>query len=149
MRIRDINAHEGTIWVADQARKNLIPVFNSGESAKEIVFEFKQPIHQGIISMVYATEMPFLEQDISGNSQHDKTLDRRLNFETQCMAVAPLYFASEIRGVISVVNFEQKEPEQTMPETEFDNHVLHTLQSSADILGQLIDRKLLDTALGR
>src|SRR5690349_959363 len=57
----EAGAHEGTIWLVDSTEEHLMPVFNSGPHASAFVGKFKQPLSAGLISMVFATEQPFLE----------------------------------------------------------------------------------------
>src|SRR6187402_2684863 len=48
----EAGAHEGTIWLVDAAGEFLVPAFNTGPHATEMVGKFKQPLSAGLISMV-------------------------------------------------------------------------------------------------
>src|ERR1051325_11562907 len=84
-------ADEGTVWVADSARNHLIPVFNSGPNASRFVGEFRQPLDQGLISMVLATEQSFLENEVSRNARQSKLVDTALGVTTKALIAVPLY----------------------------------------------------------
>src|SRR5882672_12439835 len=66
---REAGAHEGTVWLVDAAGKFLEPAFNTGPHAGRIVGQFQQPLNSGLISMVFATEQPFLENEVARNAQ--------------------------------------------------------------------------------
>src|SRR5271165_135154 len=99
---RAAGADEGTIWLADHKEEVLIPVFNTGPQAEEIL-KRRQPLDRGIISMVFATQQPFCENEVSRNPAQDRTIGEGVGFEIESMVAVPLYFARECRGVISCV----------------------------------------------
>ena len=55
---REARADEGTVWLLDESRKNLVPGFNSGARAADLVGKFTQPLNAGLICMVFAGEQP-------------------------------------------------------------------------------------------
>ena len=65
----EVGGCEGTVWLADKEEKNLVAVYNSGEDAASLV-GFEQPIGAGIISMVFAQQQPYCENDIGGSHGH-------------------------------------------------------------------------------
>src|SRR5579864_5087465 len=58
-----IGAHEGSIWLLDEPKENLVVAYNSGPNAQQIV-GFKQSLNRGIISLVVATEQAFVENQV-------------------------------------------------------------------------------------
>lgn len=100
------HAHEGTIWLVDRDEESLVPVYNSGPRASQFVRQFRQPLKSGLISMVFASEQPFLETNVLENSRQSKLLDGRLQVRTTALMAAPLYLAKTCRGVISCVQLE-------------------------------------------
>src|SRR5260370_27167195 len=58
---RAAGADEGTIWLADCTEEVLIPVFNTGPQAEEIL-KRRQPVDRGIIGMVFSTQQAFCEK---------------------------------------------------------------------------------------
>jgi transcriptional regulator with GAF, ATPase, and Fis domain len=140
-------AHEGTIWLLDATRNSLVPRFNNGPNAADFVGHFRQSVQTGMISMVVATEQPICENEVHKNAQQDPTLDRKLGLITCSMLAVPLYFASELRGVISAVRL--KRAKSTAPDPEgFSPDDLRALQLSAEILERLIEHELLTLSIG-
>src|SRR5260221_4000839 len=71
-------AHEGTVWLVDGARQHLVPAYNTGPRAAELVGRFEQPLSDGLISMVFGSEQPFLENEVWRNVRQSKLLDSML-----------------------------------------------------------------------
>jgi len=143
-----IDADEGTVWLLDATRSFLMPRFNSGPRAAELVGRFRQTLRSGMISMVVATEQPICENEVHKNQQQDKTLDRQLGLLTCAMIAIPFYFSGEMRGVISGVRL--KAPEETGKEPAgFGLDDLNALQLTASVLTRMIEYRLLSLVLGR
>lgn len=140
-------AHEGTVWLLDDPRQNLIPRFNSGPDAAKFVGSFRQSLRAGMISMVVATEQPICENDMAANQRQDKSLDQQLHVQTSAMLAVPFYFVGELRGVISCVKLK-KEGANGPAFTEFPPESLRELQLTAAILSRLIEHRLLTVCLG-
>ena len=76
---RQASAHEGAVWLAEEATQSLTPVFDSGPHAEQFVGSFKQPLSSGVISMVFASEQPFVENrcsGIPGTTSHSTTCSK-------------------------------------------------------------------------
>ena len=148
-----IKADEGSIWLLDQQKEHLIAAFNSGARSKDIV-GFKLPVTRGIISLVVASEHPFVENNVYKNDKQDKALDKKLGKLTYAMIAVPLYFLNEVRGVISCVQLQDftMQDDKVVP-TEptppgFRPPELNTIQTIAAVVRDLIDYRLLGTAIG-
>ena len=146
-RFLAIGAHEGTVWLLEESRKYLIPRFNTGPNAASFVGQFRQSVSSGMISMVVSTELPLCENEVGKNQQQDKSLDEMLGLQTCAMLATPLYFAGELRGVISAVQL--RAPHSTAPEPPgFSPQHLDALQLTAAVLARLIEQALLSLAIG-
>jgi hypothetical protein len=148
-----IGANEGSIWLLDSEKQHLVVAFNSGPNTEKIM-GFKQPVSKGIVSMVVASEHPFVENQVYKNAKHSKTLDEKLHKTTYAMIAAPLYFLNEIRGVISCVQLLDVEihdgkaaPTGETP-SGFGPAELNAIQTIAAVVRDLIDYRLLGTAVG-
>lgn len=140
-------AHEGTVWLLDPTQSWLVPQFNNGPNAANFVRRFRQSLQTGMISMVVATEQPVCENEVHKNAQQDPTLDRKLGLVTCSMLAVPLYFAGELRGVISAVRL--KRADTTAPDPAgFSPDNLRALQLTADVLERLIEHELLTLSFG-
>ena len=140
-------ADEGTIWLLDQPRENLVPAYNTGPDAARFVGQFKQPLGTGLISMVFASEQPFLENEIWRNDQQSRLLDSLLEVQTCAMIAAPFYFLRRCRGVISCVQLRRADDRQSEP-GGFRREHLASVQQVGALLTRLIDLLLLSRAMG-
>src|SRR5262249_36878765 len=103
----DAGADEGTVWLLDEAGENLVPAYNNGPQASQFVGRFKQPLKAGLICMVFASEQPFMENEVWKNSRQSKLLDTQLQVRTWAMIAVPFYFLGTCRGVISCVQLKR------------------------------------------
>ena len=148
-----ILADEGSIWLLDQEKQNLVVSYNSGPNTEKIM-GFQQPVTKGIVSLVVASEHAFVENQVFKNAKHSATLDRKLHKVTYAMIAVPLYFLNEVRGVISCVQLQDAEVRDgkvvpigpTPP--GFGPPELNAIQTIAAVVRDLIDYRLLGTAVG-
>jgi hypothetical protein len=142
-----IGAHEGTVWLIDESRKALVPRFNSGPKATEIVGVLRQPIDKGMVSLVFASERSLCENDVYRNDRQDRTVDEKLRQLTCAMLAIPLVFGREMRGVISAVKL--KAPGSDAPDPPgFSTDDLAFGELVASTVGWLLDKRLLELCLG-
>jgi hypothetical protein len=146
-------ADEGSIWILDPKRENLVIAHNTGPHAKKIV-GFKQPLTSGIVSMVVNNEQSFAEREVYKNVHHSKALDQTLNVSTYAMIVVPFYFLDECRGVISCVQLvDVKVQDEHLVTTGkippgFQMRELAMVQKAGLIIRDLINYNLLKTTIG-
>jgi len=142
----DAGADEGSVWLLDDAAEHLIIAHNTGPNASRVVGQFKQPVHSGLIGMVFASEQPFIENEVYKNSRQNKTLDELLSCRTSALLAAPFYFLDACRGIVSAVQLEQPDS----PETRdgFDPDHLAAVQRASALLGRLIEFRLLSDTVG-
>jgi hypothetical protein len=148
-----ISADEGSIWLLDQAKEHLVVAYNSGPNTEKIM-GFKQPVTKGIVSLVVASEHAFVENQVYKNAKHSAILDKKLHKTTYAMIAVPLYFLNEVRGVIScvqlldvVVHDGQAAASGETP-AGFGPPELNAIQTIAAVVRDLIDYRLLGTAVG-
>jgi hypothetical protein len=134
---------EGTIWLFDEKAGDLVAVFNSGEDAKSLI-GFRQPLGQGIISLVFVQQQPYCENDIQTSEGHDDTLDRKISKHTTAMIAVPFYFGFGLRGVISCVQLEEAARERE----GFSFVDVETLARVTNLIERLINESLFSSALG-
>jgi hypothetical protein len=140
-------AHEGTIWVLDEAGEFLVPAINTGPRAEQMVGRFKQPLNSGLICMVFASEQPFLENEVLKNPSQSKLLDSLLQVETTALIAVPFYFLGGCRGVISCVQLGHNGG-QRAPSPGFRPQHLACMHRTASVLSQLVEYRLLSSAVG-
>lgn len=145
--LAEAGAHEGTVWLLDEPGENLIPAYNTGPNADKFVGKFKQPLKSGLICMVFASEQPFLENEVWQNAEQSKLLDSMLEVQTWAMIAVPFYFLQACRGVISCVQL--KAPSSRSPDPAgFKPDHLASVQRAATLLSQLIEYRLLSRTVG-
>jgi transcriptional regulator with GAF, ATPase, and Fis domain len=142
-----IGADEGTVWLLDQERTYLLPRWNNGPFAANFVGHYRQSLRVGMISMVVATEQPICENDVQQNERQDKTLDRTLGVRTCAMIATPLYFAGDLRGVLSAVRLQPAESAEPAPPGFEPGHI-ESLQLIVAVLARMLEHQLLGLALG-
>ena len=140
-------AHEGTIWLLDPEEQNLIPAYNTGLDADRFVGTFRQPLNQGLVCMVFASEQPFVENDVYKNTRQSRQLDSLLQKQTHALIALPFYFLKNCRGVVSCVQLG--EPERQQPARCGFTHVhLAEMQRTVGILSRLLEYQLLGRTVG-
>ncbi len=142
----EAGAHEGTIWLLDDTGENLTPAYNTGPDAEKLR-GFKQPLNTGLICMVFGSEQPFLENEVTRNSQQSKLLDKLLKVQTYAMIAVPFYFLDGCRGVISCVQLQRPGSGEPDP-PGFQPQHLASVQRTAAVLSQLIEYRLLSCTVG-
>lgn len=150
---RQVGAAEGSIWLLDPEKEHLIIAHNNGPDAEKII-GFKQRLSEGIVSMVAATEQAFAESEVYKNKKHSPTLDRTLGKTTYAMVVVPFYLLGQVRGVVSCVQLLNVRfdtgaavPTGELP-TGFGPEHMALVQRAATIMTDLIDHRLLKSAIG-
>ena len=165
--LAEAGAHEGTIWLQDSEGKHLVPAYNTGPNAEKIVGKFRQPLNAGLISMVFASEQPIVENDVYKNARQSKLLDETLHVQTLSLIAAPLHFLKGCRGVVSCVQLEPQLGGVAAPPCQgsvdqpgikrtgaieeaagFQFTDLRVIQRTASLLSQLIELRLLSSAVG-
>jgi len=141
----EAGADEGTVWLLDQAGEFLVPAWNTGPHADQLVGKFKQPLKAGVICMVFSSEQPFLENEVWKNSRHSKLLDSTLKVQTSAMIAVPFYFLRACRGVVSCVQLNKP---GASTGAGFRPEHLANVQRATAILSQLIELKLLGCTVG-
>jgi len=143
----EAGAHEGTVWLLDEGGEHLTPAYNSGPQADQFVGKFKQPLNAGLICMVFASEQPFLENEVWKNAQQSKLLDSMLEVQTFAMIAVPFNFLRACRGVISCVQLKHSRSREPDPAGFRPEH-LASIQRAATLLSQLIESRLLSRTVG-
>ena len=145
--VSEAGAHEGTVWLVDEGGEFLVPAVNTGPRAGEMVGHFRQPLKSGLICMVFDSEQPFLENEVSNNPGQSKLLDSKLGVRTTALIAVPFYFLRNCRGVISCVQLEGPGYDSA-GSTGFRPQHLKIMQHTASVLAQLIEYQLLSCAVG-
>jgi hypothetical protein len=141
-------ADEGSIWLVNSQQNGLIPVYNTGPNAATIVGNYFQPFTSGLISMVFANQQAFCENQIRNNPGHDKSLDTRLAVHTESMIAVPFYYARKCRGVISCVRFWDPADGEPPSNFGFDERSIREVTLASALLERFFTAKLLSRVIG-
>jgi len=134
-----VGADSSAIWLIDPDHTHLVAGFTLPES--DLVGE-KQPLSEGLISLVVATEQPICENDVYGNSRHSKHIDESLGQTTDALIAVPFYLGGTLRGVVSCIRW--KAPDAT---AEFSAAHLDRVRQLANTLERLLNYQLLKVVL--
>jgi hypothetical protein len=145
--VAEAGAHEGTVWLVDEAGEYLVPAINTGPCAEKMVGRFRQPLKSGLVCMVFASEQPFLENEVSNNPGQSKLLDSLLEVQTTALIAVPFYFLRTCRGVISCVQLNRPGSQPPHPAGFRPQH-LDAMQRTASILSNLLEYQILSCAVG-
>ncbi|MCA1963540.1 MAG: GAF domain-containing protein, partial [Prosthecobacter sp.] len=156
-------ADEGTVWLADAGGEFLMPVWNNGPDAERFVGRFQLPAAEGITGWVFTGGMATCETEVCFHQKQHRELDRRLGVLTWAMLAVPLRAAGETRGVITAVRLIRLAdlpglsivprssadfPEGFKPPPSFSVSDLAAMESTAQVLGRLLDHRVHCWTLG-
>lgn len=148
-----IRADEGSIWLLDDDKTHLIIAHNNGPDTAKIL-GFRQPLKEGIVSMVAATEQAFAENEVYKNKRHSATLDRTLGKTTYAMVAVPFYLLGEVRGVVSCVQMlnvryeEEKAVAEGTKPPGFSVEHMGIVSRATSVVSELIEARLIRIAIG-
>jgi transcriptional regulator with GAF, ATPase, and Fis domain len=142
-----IGAHALGVWLIDPEQKHLILAHNTSAQGPLPVPELRQPIAEGIVSLVLTSEQPFLENEVQKNTHHSKLVDFALNQQTEAMIVVPFFLQNQCRGVLSCVQVTAA-GEQPKKLPGFTIEHLAAMQWASSLLSDLVDYRTMRSALG-
>ncbi len=142
-----VGGSDTAIWLVDRSREHLVAGFTTEERFQEFVGTYRQPLGKGLISMVFASEQPYCENEVYKSKSHDDTLNKKLGVITCAMIALPLYFAGALRGVVSCVQLKPAGSKQPDP-PGFSAAHLTEMSKAASLLERLIDHRLMKIGLG-
>jgi len=141
----EAGADEGTVWLLDPGAECLALAYNTGPNSAKMIGKFKQPLSAGLICMVFASEQPFLENEVWKNAAQSKLLDTQLGVQTCAMIAVPFYLLRACRGVVSCVQLKR---DGTQPPPGFRPEHLASVEQAAALLSQLLEYRLLSRTVG-
>jgi hypothetical protein len=98
-----VHADSGAIWILDRDSSRLVVAHTH---PVEELMGMEQPLDEGLISLVIASEQGICENQVYKNAQHSKAIDAQVGRVTCGMIAVPLYFGGVLRGVISGVRWK-------------------------------------------
>lgn len=98
-----IGACEGSLWWKYPDADHLEIIYNSGPVSEKLVGKVKQPLSEGIVSLVYHSGEPLYTNQICDEPNHSKYIDTELGQETHRLLACPLLVGGRIVGAITAV----------------------------------------------
>ena len=142
------SAHEGTLWILDEAGDCLVPVFNNGPNAGRFVGQVRQPVNSGLIGMVMASEQPLVENEVYRNTRQNKTVDSLLGVVTSAQIAVPFHCLNLCRGVITCVKLRPAGDTGAPDPPGFGPEHLAEVQRAAALLTRLVEYRVLSNTVG-
>jgi hypothetical protein len=110
--LRETGADSGVIWLADAERTDLV----AGYSHKVEKLEgLRQPLDEGLISLVLGSEQAICENQVYEDERHSKRIDEKMGMITCAMIAVPFYLGGNVRGVVSCVQWKESADEPDPP----------------------------------
>jgi GAF domain-containing protein len=130
-------ADDASVFLLNSEEEHLEVVLNASD--RDDFVGFKQPLNQGIVSMVVWNEHAISIANVSENEMFDDTADRTFGYTTRSMTALPLVLQGHVIGVMTTVN---KRNAQEFTDGDMSQlgaiatAITHTLRSQ--ILDQLV-----------
>jgi hypothetical protein len=140
-----VGADEGTVWLADVEARNLVPAYNTGPRAKDLVGVLRQPMGEGLVALVFANGQSFMENDVYKNVDHSKHVDRALGQRTEAMMIVPFGFLGDPHGVISCVVLGETTGEKSR---QFTAQQLEFFSFQSRVFEALFQNSLIERLFG-
>ena len=141
--MRDTGAESGTIWLANPERTHLTIGYSHVD---QNLVGRDQPLDEGLVSLVVASENGICENLVYQNEQHSKRIDEEFHFVTCAMIAVPFYLGGNLRGVISFVRIKADEQAPDPPGFTADH--LGKVQQLSSTVERLLNYRLLRILLG-
>lgn len=137
-----VAADSAGIWITDAGRENLVVAF--AEPGDERFLGREQPLSEGFISLVFASEQPICENRVTGDERHSKRIDTAVGETTEAMVAVPFYLGGILRGVVSAVRWRGGRS----PGAAFRPADLQSVQRGSVVVERLVNLALTKTILG-
>jgi hypothetical protein len=161
--LKSIGADEGTIWLAVDDSRTLLPVWNNGPDAARFVGSFKLPVTDGISGFVFTSGIAACEAEVCFNQRQHRELDQKLAVLTWAMLAVPIVFSGAVRGVVTAVRLIRLSelpdtkrlpqshadfPPGYQPPHAFGLADLGAMEAAASSIGKLVEHRLTAWVLG-
>ncbi|MGI9241537.1 MAG: GAF domain-containing protein [Verrucomicrobiales bacterium] len=130
------------LWIADEAGENL--VFAITDPEDERIIGREQPLSEGFISLVFASEQPICENRVAEDERHSKRIDSAVGEKTEAMVAVPFYLGGRLGGVLSAVRWEGGRSSGD----PFGQEDLRSMRRASVVLERLANLALAKAVLG-
>lgn len=137
-----LDGHSMSIWLADEAEENLVV---SHTLPDPDFVGWSQPVDEGLIGLVYASEQSLCENRVYANAEHSKRVDEALSQVTCALVATPFYVGGTLEGVLSCVQL--KDSLDDPDPSGFTARNMNRLRRLSTVLERLVNYKLLTNLL--
>ncbi len=133
-----IGSDSATVWIADKERTKLTAFFVDREPK---LVGREQPLDEGLISLVLASEQAICENQVYKHAQHSKLVDQALGIITCAMIAVPFYLGGQVCGVMSCVKIKR---DKNDPDPDgFTGAHLTEVQRLSKVVERLVNFRLV------
>lgn len=140
---RSAEADSFSVWLVDPDQTKLVVSYSEPDPK---LLGWEQPLNEGLISLVLASEQALCENLVYQNAQHSKRTDEAMNQVTCSMIAVPFYLGGELRGVLSCVQLKDSPDSPDPP--GFTGVHLNRITRLSTLLGRLANYRALTEILG-
>jgi len=137
-----VGADSMSIWLLDPGKTKLVVAYTEPDPA---FVGWEQPLNEGLISLVVASEQALCENLVYQHTQHSKRADKAMDQITCSMIAVPFYLAGDLIGAVSCVQLKQS-PGDPDPDGFTGRHLNRISRLSA-ALERMINYRLLVSLL--
>ena len=142
MVMESLSADSISVWIADVDDQFLTVTHSEPDPA---FVGWTQPLTEGLISLVYASEQPLCENQVYLNARHSKRVDEAMKQVTAALVATPFYFGGKVQGVISCVQL--KRSIDAPDPSGFTARGLNRVRRLSTVLERLVNYRLLTRIL--
>ncbi|MCB1207277.1 MAG: GAF domain-containing protein [Verrucomicrobiae bacterium] len=142
MVMESLSADSISVWIADIDDKFLVVTHSEPDPT---FIGWTQPLTEGLISLVYASEQPLCENQVYLNARHSKRVDEAMKQVTTALVAVPFYFGGKVQGVISCVQL--KASADAPDPSGFTARGLNRVRRLSTVLERLVNYRLLTRIL--
>ena len=142
--ISALPADSASIWLIDADHTHLIVSHTAPHS--DALLDREQPLNEGLISLVLASEQSICENQVYEHAQHSKQVDSALGIVTCAMIAVPFYVGGNLRGVLSCVRLKDTPDAEDPPGFTAAN--LGRVERLSTAIERLLNYRILTACLG-
>lgn len=112
-----MHGDEGSFWIAAPGGQELVITLNTGARAADLEGVVQQPLTEGVVSEAFRTGGPVSDDGVRHSPHFSHLIDTAIGQHTFYVTAAPVLFAGQPIGVLSVVQvaaLERMMPRRTV-----------------------------------
>jgi len=140
--LKHIRAHEGSIWIVDKEKDQLVICHNTGPKAGAMTNVIIQPLSTGLVSECFKEGKSLHHKGLFRHRKRSDVVDTELEQKTHQQISVPFHISDKICGVISAVQLVDDEQRENV-NWGFKDEDVALLDSVSSAIGKLVEYKWL------